>query len=192
MAVFEVTIIGTYMGQTHENVLHFRKDAATSSDLQNLATEIEVGWLQKIKEFTPSEMLWHTIRVRNIGNNLDPAINHTIVIQGISSSASQMPSFVCMLLKIQTDVAGKTGRGRIYLSSPAPGHIVNGRFGNNLIDFVNVRLGQLKGLYIIPATTGWELGVCKRGDPSAFKHAIDLKLDTIPRCQRRRNIGVGV
>jgi hypothetical protein len=192
MSVLEVTIKGFLLGQTVENVVHFVNDGPDEPDLSLVANTIATTWLDQIRDIVPNETTFTQITVRNRNQpGLAPYVL-AINLQGRSSTIESMPPFVCFLAKFQTATAGRTGRGRMYLSSPNHGHVSQGRLNPTVYAFVSGKLNNLLAAFGPNGSTYLQLVVTSRTNFNAIKPVINITLDPIPRVQRRRNIGVGV
>lgn len=193
MAVIEVTLTGTILGQTHENIFHMQKSPWNPlTDYAPMAAHLNANWLGQVKTFAPVEFVWTNIRLKNITTPAEPVFSQDIMTQGTSSGIEGMPPFVCFLFRFQTATGGRTGKGRYYQSSPNPGHVVRGLFTASMLAFYAPKLVALANFYGPAHSSDYLLGVCTRGNAASFKGVQAITMDTIPRVQRRRNIGVGL
>lgn len=192
MAILRATIRGSIFGQTHINVLHFQRDSYVSADRLILAQELRDNWLQYVKAITPFELVWNNIHVQNISTPAEAHVDLAISVAGSSSSTDGVPCFVTFCFRVRTAIAGKRGRGRFYLSSPNHGHIVAGVFTSALLTAAATVCTNIMTRYGPSATSNFGFGVCPRNDASSFKGVTSMDVDSVPRVQRRRNIGVGI
>lgn len=192
MAVLRATIRGAIFGQTHINVVHFQKDSFVTADKLVLAGDIASNFLVYLKPVVPFELVWNNIHVQVVDIPSEAHIDNPISIAGTSSSTDGVPPFVVFNIRLHTAIAGKRGRGRLYLSSPNHGHIVAGVFTPALLGAMNTVCTNILTRYGPGGSSSFILGVCPRNDATAFKSVVTMECDSVPRVQRRRNIGVGI
>lgn len=194
MAVFRCTITATAYNQISvQNVVHFSwTDFA--GPLSQVTTELVNGWITILRATQTNSIIYRNVSVYEVGTGVTPT-NLPMNLQGqdLGDPNASMP-VLAVKLRIRTGIAGRTGRGRIYVFGIRQAHWSFGQLTAAGITTWQGRVDALKQRYIGPNQTGpMNLGVMNRSDdPSAFKLADELTLSTIPGIQRRRNLGVGI
>jgi len=192
MSIHRVTMSCLVDGQVNQNVIHLENADGAIADA-TIATTIRDSWLSEIRPFQRTDASWYDIEVRKV-----PGVNvpyHlTIVLAGTgASSAEQDVPFVCRVLWFQTAVAGKRGRGKLYI----PGTTFNA-WDRGRVKPVSITAGlplcanlvsRFTGL---SPSTGLSLVVCPRSDPTDVKHVIEITQRVNLGVQRRRGLGVGI
>lgn len=196
MPIVRVTFTGICWGAINvQNVCAFsaKIDVFPSNDL--IAAELRDNWCTLLAAGQTNQFGWRNISVYTVGSNLAP-YNLPIVVNGQDGVApSDGTQVICQKFRIHTGVAGRTGRGRIYL----PGYRASlwslGQLNSTGITNMTFRLNAIKARYvgIVPSPKDLLLGVLPRADdPSGFKFSTDLSLSLTPGIQRRRNLGIGI
>lgn len=194
MAIFRVTLTMTQYQQIFmQNVLHFDwHDFA--GPMSQVTTEIQTGWIEIMRQAQVSSIRYRNITVYQVGSGLTPT-NLPLDLPGldIADPNQSMPT-LSVKMRIGTGIAGKKGRGRIYVPGVRQGHWVAGQLSAAGITTWTARANALIARYVGPTSSGpMVLGVSNRTeDVTAFKQADSLTVMVIPGCQRRRNLGVGI
>jgi len=109
-----------------------------------------------------------------------------------SAGWDQQDPVVCAILKIQTAVPGKTGRGRVYLAAPEFGMFNQGILtAGSLAFWESDILAPIRSRFLVSGTSPTILAVVPKANPNDYKLATELNLKTISGSQRRRQIGFG-
>lgn len=189
MARFEVLISGTMYGQLFQNKLCVDSGDVGQSP-QEVALNMEAFWVNVIKQPLPNNVVFRTIFVQNLENNIE---NHTRILSDIHGSQlgdDQLFTFVSWKLLFKTGVAGKKFRGRSYIPGVLKGFHTNGMLNAagvqqwaQVLQDINNQFTSGQGV----------LRLCIRGDSvEHFTPVISIQLSNVPGVQRRRNIGVGL
>ena len=192
MPLYRVRLTGFLIGQTHENVFHMRNKEGFNSFPADLALEIQNQWCTILRDGFPNgQFVWSNINVRDLDQpNLAPT-NLPTNIQGLGSTNTSILPFVTTVIRFQTAVAGRKGRGRMYVSTPNSGNIVGGFMSNPTIAFWNQKVQQLSARYLNGGTSNYRLVIKGKAAGSPDIPVTLIAVDTLYRVQRRRNIGVG-
>lgn len=191
MADFRVTIMALHQGQAHQNVVHFQKDGAVTADASALANEIKNGWCQLWKPGVGNNFIFQNIHVKQLGS-LDPAYDLAVVIPGTGSAEAGTLPFVCLNIRLQTGITGKQGRGRIYHAGLNPGHTSFGVISPGIVTFFQNICNSIMALHGPGGSSSFQFVVRGRSGSATAHFVTSMTVDTIPRIQRRRNIGVGI
>ncbi len=194
MTIFRTVLTATMFGQTVQNVLHFN-DNGTGRIPSELAPIIETQWLQEdFKFFSHNGVVWNDIAVTAVAPTIGITFHRTVNIPGTGNAVagSDIP-VQCLLIKVQTGVVGKTGRGRIYAAGIPGNHHVFGLLSAAAMTSIQTRLDNLVNKFRAAAPpSGFTFGICPRGDPDDFKPCIGMAPRQALGTQRRRNYGVGI
>jgi len=195
MSILRVTTSAVCFGQVMQNVLHF-KDPVGLPPPRTVAASIRDIWLTQMKKHQGSSLRWTSILVQQIDVPGALGFNLPIALDGESGSGTiNLHPFACALLKLQTGVGGRHGRGRIYVPFPA---LDNYEFGNLTVErraFWEAQfLTQVRAAYIAPASAGFFLGIMPRGGTSSadFKLVETINIRNTAAVQRRRGMGIGI
>ena len=194
MTIERVTVTGQYYGGvTMQNVLHFNNaDGFLSPNA--VCIEIRDNWLQQIKTNQSNIIHWLDVACQTLGSAASPT-HLAIDVQGADSvAANQSLSFVCWKLQINTGVAGRSGRGRIYVSGLRNTHFTSGAVGSTGLTALATPVANLNARYKSGGSGPLVIGVMPRGSTVSadFKSCTSLTIASIAGVQRRRNIGVGI
>jgi len=178
---------------TCQNVLHFRNpDGAVP--LATICTELRDNWCTILAAGQTTQFGWRNISVQEVGSAVAPT-NLAIVVNGIDATdPSGGTQVLCQKFRIHTPVAGRHGRGRIYLPGYRATLWSTGQLNATGITNMTIRLNAIKARYVgVSATGPITLGVLRRGGTTAdFINADDLSLALVPGVQRRRSLGLGI
>ena len=194
MAIFRCTLTGIQYNQvTIQNVLHFNWPDFAGAEIL-VCQELRDGWCTIVAAAQVNSFGWRNVSVYRVGSGVAPT-NLPIVVGGqdIGDPNNSMPTLSAKM-RIHTAVAGRTGRGRIYVAGVRQAHWQFGQMTAAGQTVWNARVTALKNRYVgVGATGPMTLGVMPRSeDFTQFKSADDLTLTIIPGQQRRRNLGVGI
>lgn len=192
MAVWRVTLSCSVDGQVCQNVLHL---TASDGILPNTVTDImRDQWLPQIRPFQHTGARWFDIEARRV-DPIGLAPFHQTIVQFGSGDTEREADNPCLarVLQFKTAVAGRHGRGRIYI----PG-TTQASWDKGFVKTASLTAGQplvnsLMNSFCNPNPPfGLRLVLSRRSNPSQT-----INVDTIvqaPRIgvQRRRNIGVGM
>jgi hypothetical protein len=192
MGLFRVTISGLQQGQTMQNVLHFKKDASSTADLNALAVDIRDNWIQYVKTIQSGSMTYVNIKVARV-NNSDVPVNLTISIPGANSGNDQWLTFYSHVMQFHTAHAGRTGRGRIYHFGLANNLHDKGLLWSGVLALWAPIITNIMNRYGPSGSSDFQLYVAPHGtDETAGFPVTSITMNPVVRMQRRRNIGVGV
>jgi hypothetical protein len=184
--------MAVHQGQAHQNVLHFHKADAVTADAAALANDIKDNWCVIWKPGVGNNFIFQNIHVKQLGS-IDPPYDLAVAIPGTGSAEGGTLAFVCMNIRLQTGIAGKHGRGRIYHAGLNPGHLSFGIIAPTFVSYYMTNIiTPLFNRYGPTGPSEFTIGVRGRASGAEFHPATSMTLDTIPRVQRRRNLGVGI
>src|SRR5882724_6695688 len=113
------------------------------------------------------------IQVTRIDIPLQVTINLPIAIAGLLGGGTvNLHPFACALLKIQTAVGGKHGRGRIYVPVPGLENYEDGFMSLGMRTAWDTQfLSIVRPAYLGLHSSGYGLGIIRKGHPEEFKSA---------------------
>jgi len=191
MAEFRATLMAQHMGQAHQNVLHFQKSGAVTLDASNLANDLKDYWCQIWKPGVASNFTYTNIHVQQLGST-DPPFDLAVSITGTGSAEAGTLPFMALNIRLQTAFGGRHGRGRFYHAGLNPGHLSYGVIQPSIVTYFTGICTSLMARYGPTGASDFQIGVMSRVASSTFHPVTSMTVDTIPRVQRRRNIGVGI
>jgi hypothetical protein len=194
MGIVRVVLTGQAWATINcQNVLAFDTTLGYLTNEQ-VAWELRDNWCTILAAGQTNQFGWRNISVKELGSAAAP-FNLPIVVNGQDGvDPGTGTQVICQKFRIHTGVAGRTGRGRIYLPGYRANLVSYGQLNSTGIENMTIRLNAIKARYVLPAASGpLLLGVCKRGDISSnFMPATDLSLSLVPGVQRRRTLGLGI
>lgn len=193
MAIYRVTMSCLVAGQICQNVIHI-DDNATGATQAAISTAILGHWLPSILPFQHTSAIWQRIEVRAV-SPVGPAPNvQTIILPGTGPSVNDSDnSMVCRLLQFRTTVAGKHGRGRLYIPGTSFQAFSQGQVKAASITAGAPLVGELKAQWTGGAPiTGFSLVISQKAAPGSTLKVSDIIQAVTARALRRRQIGVGI
>lgn len=193
MAIYRVTMSCLVAGQTCQNVIHI-DDNATATTEAAISTAILSHWLPNILPFQHTSAVWQRIEVRRV-SPVGPAPHvQTIILPGTGTGVNDADnSMVGRMLQFKTTVAGKHGRGRLYI----PGTSISA-FQQGIVKAASLAagaplVGELRAQWCDPGPlTGFSLVISQKANPGATLKVSDIVQAVTARALRRRQIGVGI
>lgn len=192
MSIVRITFSGLVFGQLCQNVLHFQNQDALLTE-QAIAEEMRDFYLNELRLRQSNQFKWINIAVQTVDPAGSLGVNLPVNILGNAAGATgEQPSTMCAIIKIQTTMMGRAGRGRIFVPVPEPGHYNMGTLTSGaLFQWENGILAMIRTRYFLTGGPPITLGVAPKGNPSGWHAAISVNIKTIGGTQRRRQIGVG-
>ena len=202
--IAQVRVIGTYVGQQVNAVMHFRFKTAGAS-LAGLLSQLEASTTTFRDMFVGSmsnQLVYNELQ----GTMLIPFGTATQVMAisptwAGSDVSSHLPPSVAVCISKRTDLIGRARRGRLFLAG-APMN-ANSGLGTWTSAFVSAKQGHVNGFGAEYGEGGinadYEAGVWSRllaGPTPPFSFSAYQAIDTMVvrsqcRSQRRREVGVG-
>ena len=195
MSIERVTVSALwYGGMVVQNVMAFENDDGFLS-VQQVAEEIRDNWLTTLRAKQSGLLAWRDIKVDRL-NDASPPIHLNINLPGLDAvdSGLSQPT-IAWKLRINTNVGGKRGRGRIYVPGIRYSHWQFGQLTAFGQEDLQPLVDTLSGRYVGPSHTGpLQLGVMPRPGPDVevFLPSTSLTQSVTPGIQRRRSVGVGI
>ena len=187
---YRVTCIQSMYGQQLNNVLNFIGPTADAGALVTLANEVDTIWIDRVRTLQSAAVVYNGIKVVALDTTLPPHIK-TINKPGTPGFDNQLDPCQTFIIRLRTGHAGRTGRGRVYISGVLKGWFENGLVTAAIINSWNNVFAQIMG------TTGFGSSpytpcVGNKTPPFSFFAVQTMQLAPTLGHQRRRNIGVGV
>lgn len=175
-----------------QNVLHFHNPDGTLT-LPQVADDCIANWIGPLKTQQDDNGIYTSIGVRNIDDMTSSPYVRTIAIQGGADHGDQQVPYMCMVLKLRTAIAGRRGRGRVYVAGLATAHTANGVLSSGgLALWENpLCLPAIRNAYLAGGSSDLGLVVYHR-DTRDHSFVTEILPRSVPGVQRRRNIGVGI
>lgn len=190
--VFRVTTIATMYGQQIQNVLHFSGPSSDPLEMSNLANEVVTGWINKVRERQISQHHYSLVRVKLLESQF-PTFEKVVDIGGARVGGDGFLTFVANIIRIRTAIAGKHGRGRVYIGGMENAVTNQGFLRQDHLDNWEGNLNGIRAAFLPGGTSTFRLGVTRKVAPVAnFIEATSISMAPVCAVQRRRNIGVGI
>ena len=191
MATLRLVQSGHIYGCLTQNVLHFNKSDLTQAEMLTLAQRWRDNGITNFGIFVLSNHVFENIKVTVPSQPSWPAVELPIAIAGYAGYSVYSTSMLCMVIKVNTAINNRHGRGRIYWPGAGPGGLEYGNWAASVQGNFSTAATSFIGKWGPTGTELFEFGVCARNDPETFYGATSLVLRASCGVQRRRNIGVG-
>lgn len=197
-----IEMVYTVNGQIVENTFHVSKGSPFTGAQLNSLCDTFASWDQsnwRARRVTSA--LLTNIKGRALDTAIAPVGQATIAAglpHGGTVSAALLPNNVTFAIKLQTGLAGRSARGRIYAPGLGVGQYTNGTndmtsaVANSMVSDLNTLIGIIAGLGYTLVVTSYRTGGAWRAVgvnyPIINAAYTDLHLDS----QRRRLTGRGL
>lgn len=195
----KATIRSLVDGQTMINDLSFRNEVSGSSDpieLGNLALALQNWYTASIIPLLSEDVVYGVTRVRDLST--DPGFEAEVSGSSVGGVASEAaPNNVCAVPSFRTGVAGRSFRGRNYISGiPNSDISINVLSGDLVLAIIDAYGQLLPGGSVLPTNWEWVVVSYFTGGalrPVGLTSAITSVIftDTVVDSQRRRLPGRG-
>lgn len=178
-SVARVTISGRIFGQVTNNVLHFAKLEAVSSDVPILLGFVRDAWCNNPFALnTDGHYKVENIHGYIYGDTHVP-IDLPLSLPGVGGPSNNGIPFVSAVFQIRTLTAGRHGRGRWYQPGFGQHQYSSGLWDGTAMVTLNACAAQIVAMWkhgtgAVYAASGWYLGVCRRNHPEDF-----IEMDTV-------------
>lgn len=198
MSVDRITITALYASQQMENVFHVVNTDGFMT-LSQVADEIESWWIgdvvnRGIHAWVVNSVVWVKIQVQEVSPTTSTPFVKVVNRPGQQAGSNELVPFACVILKFQTETAGRTGRGRQYVPTIANGFHTNGLINATFHTYADTAIGNLRDRFLFGGAGNGPLYlvICPRNNPANYKKVISINASAFIGCQRRRNIGFGI
>lgn len=192
-ADYRVTLTQIFMGQRIQNVMNFQDTVGTMTE-STVADEMVAGWITLVKPIQNNVLVYNSIQVQNLGTPTVAPYVRAVSIAGTTTGWSATMPFICLVLKLGTVHAGRTGRGRVYLAGVNHGAIgTDGLWlSASLTGAFNPVAAALLARYKLTGSGPMTMLVTAKDYSAPDVHFVEsLSCRATPGLQRRRCIGVG-
>jgi hypothetical protein len=179
MGIARVTIKGRVYGQTTNNVIHFRKDDAISSDYPILLNYVRDAWcVNPFQLNTDANYQVESLHLYHVGSS-DVPLDMPLALSGVYGPVVNATPLVAAVFQIRTAIGGRRGRGRWYQAGFLGNSMDKGNWSTATMVALNACAAQIKNMWVAPTgavytLTGWRLVVCPRNDPTASIDATNI------------------
>jgi hypothetical protein len=193
MSIVRVTLSQVLYGQTMQNVMHF-DDNVSDYVPEQIMQDIINHWIGVARFFQCANLTYRLIQVANLTSPTLPEFSQPLAINGGNFQDVTIVPFAALVLQIRTALAGRHGRGRIYIA----GFSTSSDYENGLVKaqwYANNHnnLAALNADFCTDATTNTSLRLVVRDRPHHLDHpAVGLVARATLGAQRKRNINVGI
>lgn len=190
MSHHRVTVSGLLYGQTHQNVLHVSNPDGALSHSQ-IADEFETHWISQVKTKQVTSMIYNQIIVSDSSGSGPPAFTKAVNVAGTNVANADAVPFSCFVVQLRTNLAGRHGHGRFYVSGVTNSAHTNGIVTAAVITAWNTTLATMKARFAEGGTSALTL-VLKEKNAQVYHPVTDMIIRQYLGVQRRRNYGVGI
>lgn len=189
--IARITLSQLQYSQTFQNVFHIYDSGTFDKDAINSA--IQTYWIGYLKAKQLSSVHYRLIQIRDVSTPGQPTWNFPIDIGCTGGSAIETWGPLCALFSFHTAAAGRSGRGRFYMSGQYVGDVQAGVWSAvKLADLATTAAGIFTRWGFTSPTSGYRLAVTSRSNPTDYKSVTEIVAQAVPGVQRRRNYGVGI
>jgi hypothetical protein len=192
MSVVRVTLFQTFWNQSVQNVLHF-DDGVLTYDAATIKDDVVANWITHVKILQNAFLTYIALSVKNLDDPTGPTTTFPLSIGGGSFATGYVLGMPALIIKIQTALGTRAGRGRSYICGLPGAGYDQGHFDSGTQTSINAVVANLVDAYVSTSTTSpMTIGVRGRASGAAFHPAIGLIGRPVPGIQRRRNLNVGI
>jgi len=199
LSLHRVTISGTYFGQIVQNVPYFHQSDGTLTPAE-IATEVYDHFLGHTsltgyQHMVSSFVTFFQIKVEQVTTSPPQAYTLAINRSGGVSGSTEANPVTCLVMQMRAGVAGRHGRGRLYIPGTNPAFLSNGLLSSGGNDYVTQCMPAIAARYTTFGSSHGPLDLVihkKGGGASDYLLVEQLQISTKPGCQRRRAVGVGI
>lgn len=194
MSIERVTFNGNNQVGTVQNVVHFlNPDGATTHAA--MKTYLQTNWINPMLAILHGSFIWTSMTIQKVDGTPGIADSFPISPGQGAQSGDAAPPFVSALIQLHTGLAGRRGRGRIYLPGAtiglfsALGKLTTGSYSA----FQTALLNGYRTHFLATGDGPITLVVANRTTPGpdhAGVTALDVRLWA--SVQRRRNYFIGI
>jgi len=193
MPIMRVTTTALLMGQTMQNVLHFRM-AGGALTFQQIAENIRDVWVTRIKTHQTTDHVYNAISVSQVGSQV-ATFTLPVNIPGTNIATNEGTPFECMVIQKRTALAGRHGHGRFYVGGVTTNVAQKGLLTAAVINNWTTSLNFLMSIYGTLGEPGGPLDLVIHPKGGGAEDGVDVT-EMVVRpwlgVQRRRNYNVGI
>jgi len=180
--------------------MNFNNPDGTLTDAQ-ICDEIRDYWIgsvvgRGVHTWQSNSLHWVKVQWQQRQSTPEPPFSLTIAINGQQTSDATLYTPVAGILKFVTPIAGRKGRGRVYVPGVNPGFTTNGLTNDTFHTYADTAITNMKARFLLSGSSpgpiqllvGPRNGIVL-GD---YHYVTDIQLSNFVGIQRRRNIGFGV
>src|SRR5258705_5585227 len=193
MTVYRAEIRGVIAGQGFINVLHFRSANGTSSQVAQLAALVGSNWVDYVRGEQFAQAEYKQVKVKTLDQPSWPEIELPVILNGTAASTANYSPVMCIVLKKKSSVAGRHGRGRVYLAGCGGSDMVHGNWANQRFNRLIDLCAAMTQFWCAPSNTlpFWMVLHNYNGPPQDSINVEVIQPRLMIGFQRRRNLGVG-
>ncbi|HMC74514.1 MAG TPA: hypothetical protein VKG87_09435 [Terriglobales bacterium] len=190
MATFRATVKGHLWGQDCVNVVHFVKSDAVQADMLTLANSVRDRFVGGAVGLVSSNFNWYRIIITHLSSNPWVPVEIPLNQNGSFFGSKFIFAPYCVVFMLKTAIAGRRGRGRIYISGTYTNDSDSGLFTSAQVIRNANTASTWKQWYVTNGgQSGFAMAVCDRhssdGDP---RIVTDIVPRAWPGTQVRRNL----
>lgn len=191
MAIKRVTLSATMYGQLLQN--RFYVDVLDGQlDERAVAVDIRGNFMPHYRNLTVEDVRWFDIAVQSVGGPANLVHHEPVSIGGGQLTEAHLDPFATWVIQLQTGLAGRKFRGRMYAPTPRAGDFRLGFMTPQGEALANAVLGPLNNLYTTDSQANHPIRFVIHGETEAHDtHVEQFVMRTTKGVQRRRNINVG-
>lgn len=203
----QVRIVGEIHGQETNNVLHLATNTIVvdGGPLNEMLLALAEALRDCVIEFLLPAVTsdWKFIRVEAL--EIYPTRTDPVVVTGVPENVGELSaasvSFESSVVNIRTGVAGRRGRGRMFLPPPGEGQVAASVVDGPTLVLIAAFTACVATKFMGAApTTPWHLGILSRKSLSgiggsfdnSFNVAVSLNPNADVGCMRSRRKGHGI
>lgn len=183
------SIYGLCSGVNTITTLRFMEDATTLANKQALAIAIRDRFLPQFKTPCAAAMNWTTIVISMQGNPSDSP--YQLAINVVGGGSNLAPHQVAVQWNLNTGVAGRRGRGRLFVPGIHTGAIGAGKIASATKLSMDADMTTINSRWTQGGSEAYHLGVLSRVD-NALRIVVQVGYSEIFATLHSRRLGVGI
>lgn len=183
------TIYGVCNGVNTVTTLRFMEDVTTLAEKQALAVNVRDNWLPHFKTGCAAAMVFQSIVIQLMNNANDSPYVLPINVVGGGSTLSTQQVAICW--RLETGVAGRNGKGRLYVPGIHTGAMNAGIIASATQTSLNAALVTVRGIWCAGGSSPFHLAVLSRVD-NVKRAVVDIQYNQLFSTLRSRRLGTGI
>lgn len=183
------TILGVCSGVNTMTSLRFMEDVPNLAAKQTLANAIRDRFMPEFKTGCASAMNWTSIVISRAGDASDSPYPLAVNIVGGGSTLG--PHQVAIQWNLFTGVAGRRGKGKLYVPGIQTGAMGLGKIASATRVSLDAVMVTMNARWAAGGSESWHLGVLSRVD-DLLRAVVTISYNEIFATLRSRRLGVGI
>lgn len=195
MAVARVTFSYSLYGSVMQNVFHFKKADYVSSELPTLCTNFRDHFLDVYRNCFVAETILLSVHAQIVDSGPGGDV-YNLLLSSIGGGGNdrRVPLMMAFVAQTRTGLGGRRYRGRFFIGAQTVNGILDGVITGTKATEIQGYLNTIADRWLTgTADYGWHMVIFHgTGEGGGDTAITSIQLRSLPGCQRRRELGVGI